>query len=135
MLRIYHNIVQIYTLIKRIFSVKSSLKNIFKDFIYIHRFSDFPKNDKKVTMLFFYQNFALENFFHVWTEKTFEAQCYPPVHEISVILANLSKRLFGFSQFPIGCLIFMNMSLFSSVLLFIFFSFVVYFLQFCCLFC
>ena len=25
-------------------------------------------------------------------KKTFEAQCYAPVHEISVILANLSKR-------------------------------------------
>ena len=42
-------------------------------------------------MLFFYQNFALEHFFRIWTKKTFEAQCYPPVHEISVILANLSK--------------------------------------------
>ena len=29
-----------------------------KDFI-IDRFSYFPKNDKKVTMLFFYQNVAL----------------------------------------------------------------------------
>ena len=64
-------------------------------------------------MLFFYQNFALEHFFRVWTEKTFEAQCYPTVHEISVILANLSKcySFFGFSQCPIGCLIFMNMSI------------------------
>ena len=70
-------------------------------------------------MVFFYQNFALEHFFRVWTEKSFEAQCYPPVHEISVNLANLSKHceqnsFFGFSQCPIGCLIFMNMYITQS---------------------
>ena len=57
-------------------------------------------------MLFFYQNFALEHFFRAWTEKTFEAQCYPPV--ISVILTNLSKPyeqnsfFFGFSHVKLG---------------------------------
>ena len=68
-----------------------------KDFI-IDRFSYFPKNDKKVTMLFFYQNFALEHFFRVWTEKTFEAQCYPPVHEISVILAGMLRIYHNIDQ-------------------------------------